>query len=72
MSFAMTQVWKSSLLRPRIVREDVYIQGLTQDEVKMIREALGRGLTPNGFEVTGDILILRLDRSESQKPLPEE
>lgn len=69
----MTQVWKSSLLRkPEIVREDVYVQGLTPDEVEMIREALGRGLTPNGFEVVEDILILRFDRSESRKPLPEE
>jgi hypothetical protein len=28
MSFAMTQEWRSRLLRPRLVREDVFIQGL--------------------------------------------
>ena len=72
MSFAMTQEWRSRLLRPRLVREDVFIQGLTQDEVEMIREALGKGLTPNGFEVVKDTLILRFDRNESRKPLQEE
>jgi hypothetical protein len=50
----------------------VYIQGLTQDEVAMIREALGKGLTPNGFEVVKDTLILRFDLNESRKPLQEE
>ena len=72
MSFAMTQEWKSKLLRPRLVREDVYIQGLEPDEVEMIREALGKGLTPSGFEVVEDILILRFDRNESRKPSQEE
>jgi hypothetical protein len=72
MSFAMTQEWKSKLLRPRLVREDVYIQGLEPDEVEMIREALGKGLTPNGFEVVEDTLILRFDRNESRKPSQEE
>ena len=72
MSFAMTQEWRSRLLRPRLVRSDVFIQGLTQDEVEMIREALGKGLTPNGFEVAGNTLILRLERSESRKPMEEE
>ncbi len=63
MSFAMTQEWKSTLLRkPEIVRTDIFIQGLEPDEVEMIREALEEGLTPNGFEVVEDILILRLDR----------
>ena len=64
----VTQEWKSPLLRPRLVREDVYIQGLTQDEVEMIREALGKGLMPSGFEVVEDTLILRFDRP--LKPAP--
>ena len=72
MSFAMTQEWRSRLLRPRLVRSDVYIQGLEPDEVEMIREALGKGLTPNGFEVGGNAVILRFERSESRKPLQEE
>jgi hypothetical protein len=72
MSFAMTQEWKSKLLRPRLVREDVYIQGLEPDEVEMIREALGKGLTPSGFSVGGNTLILRFDRNESRKPSHEE
>lgn len=72
MSFAMTQEWKSLLLRPRLVREDVYIQGLTPDEVKLIRDALGKGLTPTGFKVVEDTLILRFDRIESRKPSREE
>lgn len=62
---------KSSLLRkPELVRTDIFIQGLEPDEVEMIREALGKGLTPNGFEVEGNTLVLRFDRSESQKPAP--
>jgi hypothetical protein len=72
MSFAMTQEWRSRLLRPRLVRSDVYIQGLTQDEVEMIREALGKGLVPGGFSVEGNTLILRFDRGESRKPSQEE
>jgi hypothetical protein len=72
MSFAMMQEWRSRLLHPRLVRSDVYIQGLTQDEVTMIREALQRGLTPSGFEVVEDILILRFDRNGSRKPSQEE
>lgn len=72
----MRPEYESSLLRrpeeARLVREDVFIQGLTQDEVEMIREALGKGLTPNGFEVVEDTLILRFDRNESRKPLQEE
>jgi hypothetical protein len=72
-SFDMTQEWKSSLLRkPELVRTDVYVQGLEPDEVAMIREALGKGLTPNGFEVVEDTLVLRFVRNESQKPLQEE
>jgi hypothetical protein len=50
----------------------VYIQGLTQDEVEMIREALGKGLAPCGFSVEGNTLILRFDRGESRKPSQEE
>ena len=69
MSFATVREWKSTLLRPRLVREDVYIQGLEPDEVEMIREASGKGLTPNGFEVVEDTLILRFNRNESRKPL---
>ncbi len=73
MSFVMTQEWKSSLLRkPELVRTDIFIQGLEPDEVEMIREALGKGLTPSGFSVAGDTLILRFDRNESRKPSQEE
>jgi hypothetical protein len=61
----ITQEWRSRLLRPRLVRSDVYIQGLEPDEVEMIREALEKGLTPSGFEVVEDTLILRFDRNES-------
>jgi hypothetical protein len=42
-SFAMTQEWRSILLPPRLVREDVYIQRLEPDEVEMIREAKRNG-----------------------------
>lgn len=72
MSFAMTQEWRSRLLRPRLVRSDVYIQGLTPDEVAMIREASERGLKPGGFSVEGNTLILRFDRNESRQPSEEE
>jgi hypothetical protein len=72
MSFAMTQEWKSKLLRPRLVRSDIFIQGLEPDEVEMIREAQEKGLTPGGFKVAGNTLILRFDRNESRKPSQEE
>jgi hypothetical protein len=68
MSFAMTQEWRSPLLRPRLVRSDIFVHELTPNEVEMIREALGKGLTPNGFEVTGNAVILRFDRNESPTP----
>jgi hypothetical protein len=64
MSFAMTQEWKNRLLHPRLVREDVYVQSLTPDEVEMIREATERGLTPTGFKLAGGTLILRFDREK--------
>jgi hypothetical protein len=64
MSFAMTQKWESRLLRPRLVREDIFIQGLEPDEVEMIREASERGLKPGGFSVEGTTLILRFDQAE--------
>jgi hypothetical protein len=72
MSFVMTQEWKSKLLRPRLVREDVYIRGPEPDELEMIREALERGLKPGSFKVADDTLILRFERNESRKPLQEE
>jgi hypothetical protein len=61
----VTQEWRSTLLRPRLVREDVFIQGLEPDEVEMIREALGKGLTPSGFKVVENTLILRFDREKA-------
>jgi hypothetical protein len=67
MSLAMTQEWKSPLLRPLLVRSEIFVRELTPDELQMIREALGRGLTPSGFEVVEDTLILRFDRSESRR-----
>jgi hypothetical protein len=67
MSLAMTQEWKSPLLRPLLVRSEIFVRELTPDELRMIREALGRGLTPSGFEVVEDTLILRFDRSESRR-----
>jgi hypothetical protein len=63
MSFAMTQEWRSRLLRkPELVRTDIFIQGLEPDEVEMIREASERGLKPGGFSVEGNTLVLRFDR----------
>ena len=59
--FAMTEEWTSGLLRPRLVREDIFIQGLEPDEVEMIREASERGLKPGGFSVEGNTVILRFD-----------
>ena len=67
LGFAMTEEWSNGLLRPRLVRQDVYVQGLTQDEVEMIRDALGKGLTPSGFKLAGGTLVLRFDRNESRK-----
>lgn len=64
-SFAMTQEWRNPLLRPRLVRSDVYIQRLEPDEVEMIREALGKGLTPSGFSVAGNTVVLKFERDES-------
>jgi hypothetical protein len=67
-----TQEWQSSLLKPRLVREDVYVQSLTPDEVEMIRDALRKGLTPSGFKLAGGTLVLRFDRDESRRPSREE
>jgi hypothetical protein len=65
MSFAIVQKWNNPLLRkPRLVREDVFIQGLSPDETKMICSAMAKGLTPSGFKVVEDTLILRLDLRE--------
>lgn len=61
----ITQEWRSPLLRPRLVRTDVYIQSLTPDELQMIRQASERGLKPSSFKVAGNTLILRFDRNES-------
>jgi hypothetical protein len=67
---SMRPEYSSRLLRKdEMVRTDIFIQGLESDEVEMIREARGKGLTPNGFEVVEDTLILRFDRNESRKPL---
>jgi len=55
-----------------LVRSDIFVHELTPDEVEMIREALGKGLTPNGFEVVEDTLVLRFVRNESRKPSQEE
>ena len=68
----MTQEWKCPLLRPRLVRSDIFIQGLEPDEVEMIREALEKSLAPGGFKVVGDTLIIRFDRNESRKLSQEE
>ena len=72
MSFSMIQEWKSSLLRPRLVREDIFVQGLEPEEVELIREASERGLKPSGFEVAENTLILRFQLDESRKPLQDE
>jgi hypothetical protein len=71
--FALTQEWTSRLLRkPRLVKEKVFLQSPTPDELGMISEALERGLKPSGFSVEGTTVILRFDRDESRKPLEEE
>jgi hypothetical protein len=60
----LTQEWQSSLLKPRLVREDVYLQNLTPDDLSMIREALDRGLMPKSFRVVANALILRFELEE--------
>lgn len=61
----LTQEWKSPLLRkPRLVKESVFVQSLTPDELRMIREAVAKGLKPRSFTVEGSTLILKLDRGE--------
>lgn len=61
----MLQKWKSPLLRPRLVRSDIFIQGLEPDEVEMIRKALERGLKPSEFSVAGNTVVLRFVRDET-------
>jgi hypothetical protein len=64
-SFLAESEWKSNLLRkPDLVRTDIFIQGLEPDEVEMIREAAERGLTPSGFKVVENTLILRFELEE--------
>jgi hypothetical protein len=60
----LTQEWTSPLLKPRLVKESVFVQSLTPDELGMIRAALGKGLKPRSFSVEGTTLILKLDREE--------
>lgn len=65
MSFATTQEWRSELLRaPGLVRQDIFVQSLTPDELGMVREALERGLTPSGITVAGNTLVIRFDLRE--------
>jgi hypothetical protein len=68
----VTQEWKNRLLRPRLVREDVFVHELEQGTLETLREAMRRGLTPSSFDFNRVILILRLERNESRKPLQEE
>lgn len=72
MSFAMTQEWRSSLLRPRLVRSDIFVHELTPETLDMLRQATERGLKPSGFSVAGNTVVLRFERDESCKPLKEE
>ena len=64
MDFAMTQEWKSSLLKPRLVGQNVFIQTLTPTQLSMIHQTQERGLAPTGFTVIGDTLVLRFDLKE--------
>jgi hypothetical protein len=72
MSFAMTQEWRSPLLRPRLVRSDIFIHELKPDTLDMLHQASEQGLTPSSFDFDGDILILRFQRDDSRKPSQEE
>jgi hypothetical protein len=60
----VTQKWESPLLRPRLICTDIFVHELTPDELQMIRDALGKGLTPSGFDVAGNTVILRFGRNE--------
>jgi tRNA G37 N-methylase Trm5 len=72
----MRPEYKRRLLRrpdreDALVRRDVFVR-LEPRALEMLRQALERGLKPSGFDVAGDIAILRLERNESRKPLQEE
>lgn len=66
------QEWKSHLLKPRLVKESVFVQSLTRNELEMIRDAQAKGLKPGSFSLEGGTLILRFNRHDSGKPLREE
>ena len=65
--------YKSKLLRKdTMVRRDIFVR-LEPDALESLLEAWEQGLKPSGFEAPVDnIVILRLDRNESRKPLQEE
>ena len=69
---------KSKLLRPKkdsqfwqdVVAADIFVHDATV--IVDVRDALEQGLKPVTFSLIGDSVILRLERSESRKPLQEE
>jgi hypothetical protein len=62
----MNTKYKSSLLcRPEedaLVRRDVLVH--EPRVLEAVRQAVEEGLTPSGFDVAGDAVILRLERNE--------
>ena len=69
--------WDRKLIREQLDRKLEKLRPLSSltienGWIKMIREALGKGLTPSGFSVGGNTLILRFDRNESRKSSQEE
>ena len=58
---------ESKLLRRKeesLVRRDVLVH--EPRVLEAVREAVEEGLTPSGFDVTGDAVILRLERNEDR------
>lgn len=60
----MSTEYKSKLLRKdSLVREDVFISD--PRVLEDVREALAAGLTPSGFTVHEEVVVLRFDREEA-------
>lgn len=66
----MRPEYKSRLLRrheeARLVRKDVLVHGAEPYVLEALREAAEQGLSPSGFDVVNDAVILRLERNEEE------
>lgn len=60
--------FKNKLLkRAEVVKVEVFVHDI--QVLTDVRQALAMGLTPNGFEVTDDSVVLALERIRTTQPI---